>query len=146
MRRFAADAVVIRVNELQAATIQYCGPAPTCAPGTIDTQLARQIVETSIALRQTLKAVPAGWQASVKAAWKQARPRFAAIQNPAIVAALAAVDLVIGVFDYEPAPARCPDSEIGIPELSAWLKCCPTMPAKSSRKKPHCHKLDYGCR
>lgn len=91
-----ADAVVIRVNELQAATIQYCGPAPTCAPGTIDTQLARQIVETSIALRQTLKAVPSGWQATVKQAWAQARPKFASVQNPAIVAALSAVDLVIG--------------------------------------------------
>lgn len=94
----AADAVVIRVNELQAATIQYCGPAPQCAPGTIDTQLARQIVETSIALRQTLKAVPAGWQATVKSAWKQARPKFASIQNPAIVAALAAVDLAVGAL------------------------------------------------
>lgn len=91
-----ADAVVVRVNELQAATIQYCGPAPQCAPGTLDTALARQIVQTSIALRQTLKAVPSGWQATVKAAWAQARPKFATVTNPAIVAALAAVDIVIG--------------------------------------------------
>lgn len=91
-----ADAVVIRVNELQAATIQYCGPAPTCAPDTLDTNLARQIVQTLIDLRATLKAVPAGWQATVKQAWAQARPRFAAVTNPAIVAALAAVDLAIG--------------------------------------------------
>lgn len=91
-----ADAVVVRVNELQAATIQYCGPAPQCAPNTIDTQLARQIVQTSIDLRQTLKAVPNGWQATVKTAWAQARPRFASITNPAIVAALAGVDIVIG--------------------------------------------------
>lgn len=94
----AADAVVIRVNELQAATIQYCGPAPQCAPGTIDTQLARLIVSTSIDLRQTLKAVPAGWQATVKQAWAQARPKFATVTNPAIVAALAALDLAVGAL------------------------------------------------
>lgn len=94
----AADAVVIRVNELQAATIQYCGPAPQCAPGTIDTQLARLIVSTSIDLRQTLKAVPAGWQATVRQAWAQARPKFATVTNPAIVAALAAVDLAVGAL------------------------------------------------
>ncbi len=91
-----ADAVVIRVNEMQAATIQLCGPAPTCAPGTINTAVARQIVETSIALRQTLKAVPSGWQQTVKTAWAQARPKFASVQNPAILAAIAAVDVVIG--------------------------------------------------
>jgi hypothetical protein len=91
-----ADAVVIRVNELQAATIQYCGPAPQCAPGTLDTATARLIVSTAIDLRQTLKAVPAGWQATVKQAWAQARPKFAAITNPAIVAALAGVDIAIG--------------------------------------------------
>jgi hypothetical protein len=93
-----ADAVVIRVNELQAATIQYCGPAPQCALGTLDTALARQIVQTTIDLRQVLKAVPAGWQATVKQAWAQARPKFQAVTNPAIVAALAAVDLAVGAL------------------------------------------------
>jgi len=97
-KAIAADAVVSRVNELQAATIQYCGPAPQCATGTIDTALARQIVQTSIDLRATLKAVPDGWQQTVKAAWATARPKFATVTNPAIVAALAAVDLAIGAL------------------------------------------------
>ncbi len=93
-----ADAVVIRVNELQAATIQFCGPAPQCAPGTIDTATARLIVQTSIDLRQTLKAVPAGWQATVKQAWAQARPKFASVTNAAILAAMSALDLAIGAL------------------------------------------------
>ena len=93
-----ADAVVIRVNEVQAATIQYCGPAPTCAPGTLDTNLARTLVQTCIDLRATLKSVPDGWKASVKTTWATARPRFASITNPAIVAALSALDLAIGAL------------------------------------------------
>lgn len=92
----AADAVVIRVNELQATVIQACGPAPTCQPGSLDTNLARTIVQTCMDLRTTLKAVPAGWQATVRTAWNQAKPKFAAVTNPAIVAAIAAVDAVIG--------------------------------------------------
>ncbi len=93
-----ADAVVIRVNELQAATIQFCGAAPQCTPGTIDTATARLIVQTSIDLRQTLRAVPAGWQATVKQAWAQARPKFASVTNAAILAAMSALDLAIGAL------------------------------------------------
>lgn len=91
-----ADAIVIRVNELQATVIQACGPAPTCQPNSLPTPLARDIVSTCIDLRTTLKTVPAGWQASVKVAWAQARPRFAAVTNPAILAALSVVDVTIG--------------------------------------------------
>lgn len=91
-----ADAIVVRINELQAAVIQACGPARTCAPNTISTALADDIVRTSIDLRTTLKSVPNGWQQTVKAAWSQARPRFAAITDPVIVAALAGVDTIIG--------------------------------------------------
>lgn len=93
-----ADAVVLRVNEFQAATIQYCGPAPQCAPNTIDTNLARTIVQTAIDLRATLRAVPDGWKASVKATWATARPKFAGITNAAILAALSALDLAIGAL------------------------------------------------
>lgn len=95
-KAIGADAVVLRLNELQAATIQYCGPAPQCAPGTLDTTLARQIVQTTIDLRATLKAIPDGWKQTVKTAWATQRPRFASITNPAIIAALAAVDVAIG--------------------------------------------------
>jgi len=92
----AADAVVIRINELQATVIQACGPAPQCQPNSLSTPLARDLVQTCIDLRVTLKAVPAGWQATAKAAWQQARPRFNAVTNPVIVAALVAVDAYLG--------------------------------------------------
>lgn len=92
----AADAVVVRVNELQAAVIQACGAGPECQPNSLSTSLARDIVQTSIDLRTTLKAVPDGWRLTVKTAWNQAKPRFALIANPAIQAALAAVDGLIG--------------------------------------------------
>lgn len=93
-----ADAIVVRVNELQATVIDACGPAPTCQPNTIPTPLAREIVQTCIDLRNTLdvRKRPVGWQAIVKAAWTQARPRFAAVTNVAILAALSAVDVTIG--------------------------------------------------
>jgi hypothetical protein len=90
-----ADAVVIRVNELQGTVIQACGPAPQCQPGSLSTSLARDIVQVCIDLRTTLKAVPVGWQATARAAWAQARPRFAAVTNPAILAALSAVDALL---------------------------------------------------
>lgn len=91
-----ADAVVIRINELQAATIQACGAGPTCQPNSLSTALARDIVQTAIDIRSTAKAVPAGWQATVRAAWTQARPRFRTVTNPAILAALAGVDALLG--------------------------------------------------
>ncbi len=91
-----ADAIVIRVNELQATVIQACGSAPQCQPNSLSTPLARDLVQTCIDLRTTLKAVPAGWQATARAVWQQARPRFAPVTNPAIVAALTAVDVYLG--------------------------------------------------
>jgi len=90
-----ADAIVIRVNELQATVIQICGPQPVCAPE-ISTPLARDIVQTCIDLRTTLKAVPQGWLATIRQAWIQARPRFSAVTNVAVQAALSAVDALIG--------------------------------------------------
>lgn len=91
-----ADSIVIRVNELQATVIQACGSGPTCQPNSLSTMLARDLVQTCIELRTTLKAVPAGWQATVKTAWQQARPRFAGVTNSAILVALAAVDAAMG--------------------------------------------------
>jgi hypothetical protein len=91
-----ADAVVVRINELQAAVIQACGIGPTCQPGSLDTGLARRIVQACLDARTTLKAVPDGWRASVKAGWTAARAQFGPVANPAILAALGAADTVIG--------------------------------------------------
>lgn len=90
-----ADAIVVRVNELQATVIQLCGPQPACAPDTISTALARDIVQTCIDLRTTLKAVPDGWQATARTAWMRAKPRFVGVTNPAIQAAISAVDALL---------------------------------------------------
>ena len=91
-----ADAIVIRVNELQATVIDYCGPAPQCAPGTIPTNTARDAVAALMDVRKFLLQTPNGWQASTKAAWSVAKARLAGVTNPAILAALAAVDVLIG--------------------------------------------------
>ena len=91
-----ADAVVIRVNEFQAVVIQACGPGPECQAGSLPTPLARDIVQTCIDLRATLKAAPDGWRVTVKTAWNQAKPRFASITNQGIQTALASLDAPIG--------------------------------------------------
>ena len=93
-----ADAVVVRVNEFQAAVIQYCGPGPSCAPNTIATPLFREVIQACIAARTVLKTVPSGWQASVKATWAQLKPKLAAVMNPAIQAAFSAADSLIGAL------------------------------------------------
>lgn len=90
-----ADAVTLRVNELQAAVIEACGPSPQCAPNSINVDLARQIVKTCIDIRTVLKSVPDGWAASVKSAWAQGRQRLDMVQDPVIRAAIAAVDAVV---------------------------------------------------
>ncbi len=91
-----ADAIVIRVNELQATVIEACGPMPQCQPGSVDTRLARDIVQACIDVRKTLRSVPSGWRETARAGWTQARARFGTVTNPAIIAALAAVDIAIG--------------------------------------------------
>lgn len=92
-----ADAVVIRVNEFQSALIQWCGPGPECAANTIDTSRFREILTLCIDLRRTLRAVPDGWPATVKAAWVGASPKLDPLRkNPVIAASLLAVDAVLG--------------------------------------------------
>lgn len=93
-----ADAVVVRVNELQAVVIDYCGLAPDglCLPGTIQTSTAREVIKGCIDLRTVLKAVPAGWQATAKASWAQLKLRLAGVSNQGVIAAMAALDVLIG--------------------------------------------------
>jgi len=97
-----ADEVVLRVNELQAATITACWPdgvpKAECAPGGIKTAAARELVKVAIDVRSVAKAVPTGWQASVKAAWTQAKPRITALGPfpQAIQIAFGLADVLIG--------------------------------------------------
>ncbi len=96
-----ADEVVLRVNELQAATITACWPdgvpKSECVPGGITTAAARELVKVAIDIRTVAKAVPAGWQASVKASWVQAKPRITALGPfpQAITLALGFADVLI---------------------------------------------------
>lgn len=97
-----ADEVVLRVNELQAATITACWPdgvpKADCALGGISMAAARELVKAAIDVRTVAKAVPAGWQASVKASWLQAKPRITALGPfpPAVQIALGFADVLIG--------------------------------------------------
>ena len=92
-----ADAVVIRVNELQNAAMAACGtPSGDCQPGGISRALAVEIVADCVSLNQVLRTVPAGWQASVKASWAQAKARIGVVSNPAVAAALGVLDGLIG--------------------------------------------------
>lgn len=92
---FKADAVVIRVNELQATVIEACGPAAECQPGSLPTATARAIVAGLIDLRTVLRSTPMGWQATVKASWAQLKPKLAAVTNPAVLSALALVNAAV---------------------------------------------------
>lgn len=90
-----ADAIVIRVNELQASVIEFCGPAPECQPNSLPTATARDIVKGLIALRTVLKSTPAGWQATAKTTWAEVQPKFAGVTNPAILSAIALVKAAV---------------------------------------------------
>lgn len=87
-----ADAVVIRVNELQATVIEACGPAPECQPNSLPTATARAIVQSLIEVRSVLRTTPNGWQATVKQAWAQTKVKLAGVTNPAILSAVALVN------------------------------------------------------
>ena len=86
---FTADAAVVRVNELMNAAIAANNS------NALDTKTTRQIVTFCVDADQVLAKTPAGWQASVKAAWAVAKPTISTT-NQTITLALAAVDAAIG--------------------------------------------------
>jgi hypothetical protein len=88
---YKADQVVVRVNELMNTAIQ------ANAGNALPTDTTRTIVEFCVGADKTLAAAPAGWQASVQAAWLATKPKLAGITNPAVVAAMSAVDVVLAV-------------------------------------------------
>jgi len=90
-----ADAVVIRLNELQAAVIQSCVTDDACVASGIGKDLARLVVQTCIDIRSTLRDVPNGWQATARTAWAQVRSRLALVRNPVIQSVFALVDAAL---------------------------------------------------
>ena len=97
-----SDEVVLRAKELQAATITACWPdgvmKPECVPGGVSTAAARELVKVTVNIAEVAKAVPAGWQASVKASWAQAKPRILALGPfpQAVQIAIGFIDVLIG--------------------------------------------------
>lgn len=86
---YSADQIVLRVNELQNAAIQ------AEASGGLSTDATRKIVQFAVSANQTLKATPNGWRATVKAGWSATKVQLPAITNPAVQAAIAALEAVL---------------------------------------------------
>ncbi len=89
---YKADQIVVRVNELMNAAIA------ANASGALDTNTTRTIVQFTVAADQTLASTPNGWQATVLTAWAATKAKLPVIQNPAILAAFSAVDIVLTVI------------------------------------------------
>lgn len=89
---YKADQVAVRVNELMNAAIQ------ANATGGLPVATTRTIVTWCVTADQTLHATPAGWQATLKASWQATKRTIPTPTNPAIVAAMGAVDLVLGAL------------------------------------------------
>ena len=89
---YKADQVVLRVNELMNASIA----ANAAVPPALDTNTTRILVQFCVAADQTLAAAPAGWPQTLSTAWASTKAQLPAVQNPLVVAAMGAVDLVLG--------------------------------------------------
>lgn len=87
---FTADQIVQRVNELQNAAI-----SAEASKDDLQTSTARLIVTFCVEADKTLQTTPAGWQATVLKAWSLAKGQIGSVANPAIAAALSAVDVAI---------------------------------------------------
>lgn len=87
---YTADQIALRVNELENAAIQ------ANATGALPVATTRTLVEFAVSADQTLAATPTGWLATVTTAWNAAKAKIGAVSNPALVAAMGAVDAVLG--------------------------------------------------
>ena len=90
---YTADQIVLRVNELGKAAIA------ANAQGALDVQTTRIIVQFAEAADKILKALPLGWQATLAAAWKEAKQQLPMTAlGPLVLAAVQAVDVVIATL------------------------------------------------
>lgn len=87
-----ALAVSIRVGELQDAAI-----AANATSGITDAQ-AVSVVRFTVAAQKTLKATPAGWEATLKAAWQAAKDAMNQDTKIRLAASLSLVDILIGAL------------------------------------------------
>jgi hypothetical protein len=86
---FTADQILVRVGELQNAAIQ------ANTNNGLSNVTTNIIVTWTTAAAMTLKTTPAGWQATLAASWKAAKPNIPTT-NPTIAIAVGAVDALIG--------------------------------------------------
>lgn len=86
---YRADQVVVRLNELQnvAITANQQGQLPTAT--------TRVIVQFVVTADRALAASPQGWQAIVKQGWAALVQELPPINNPSVIAALTAVQVVV---------------------------------------------------
>ena len=89
---YTADQVVVRVNELMNAAIATNAAVPSALP----TATTKIIVQFALDADKVLAATPSGWQATVQTAWATAKTQIPPQTNPAIIAAMAAVDVALG--------------------------------------------------
>ena len=91
---YTADQIVTRINELQNVAI-----AAEQAKS-VPTDTVRVIVSFCVGADKTLAAVPSGWQATVYQAWQASKNQIppAQLANPAIVAAVSAVDVALAAI------------------------------------------------
>lgn len=92
---YYADQIVLRVNELQSATIE-------AQPRGLPLATARIIVQACIDANYTLRSVPAGWQATLRAGWREAKVKIIGLDDPLIMSAIAAVDALIEAIQIPP--------------------------------------------
>jgi len=88
---YTADQIAVRVSELQNAAIA------ANAQQQLSDEKTRTIVQFCVASARVLAQTPNGWQASLQTAWTQAKSQAGAITNPAVVAAMGAVDVVLAM-------------------------------------------------
>jgi hypothetical protein len=86
---YTADQIVLRVGELQNATIQAerTGGIPTAA--------ARTIVEFTVSANKILRDTPAGWQATIATSWRELKPKISAAVRDKLAVVWAAVDFLV---------------------------------------------------
>ena len=89
---YTADQIVVRVNELMNAAIQ------AHATNGLDIKTTRIIVDFAVKADTILAVTPSGWQSTVAIAWKTAKTKLGSISNPAVLAAISTVDVVLAAY------------------------------------------------
>ncbi len=86
---FTADQIVLRVGELQNATMQAerTGGIPTAA--------ARTIITFTVSANKILRDTPAGWQATIATSWRELKPKIPADVRDRLAVVWAAVDFLV---------------------------------------------------